>query len=205
MPSVAIRLIALANQISILAVAFLLHADYQKLICGTVFIACRVSVPFCLHHPSLTIKSAAWVFFQWTASTWLGIGQKTGPGTSYLFGITSSASKRAEVVPKHANGWSGRIVHLLTPNFCLSCRLQPLLKLFTGTFLKSTTVFFQYPSLFLLEASRADSLQWKQVIWRMWLIYKHALIFLIIASEWLHGKFHFVFALWWICTKVKIL
>lgn len=59
MPSVAIRLIALANQISILAVAFLLHADYQKLICGTVFIACRVSVPFCLHHPSLTIKSAA--------------------------------------------------------------------------------------------------------------------------------------------------
>lgn len=30
MPSVATRLIALANQIYILSVAFLLHADYQK-------------------------------------------------------------------------------------------------------------------------------------------------------------------------------
>lgn len=37
MPSVATRLDALANQISILAVASLLHAHYQKVICGAVF------------------------------------------------------------------------------------------------------------------------------------------------------------------------
>ena len=44
-PSVATRLIALANQISILAVALLLHAHYQKLIYRRVFIACHFSGP----------------------------------------------------------------------------------------------------------------------------------------------------------------
>lgn len=42
-PSVAARLIALANQISILAVAFLLHTHYQKVIRCHVFITRHVS------------------------------------------------------------------------------------------------------------------------------------------------------------------
>lgn len=49
-PSVATRLGALANQISILAVAFLLRAHYQKRICRHVFIACHVPVPPVLRH-----------------------------------------------------------------------------------------------------------------------------------------------------------
>lgn len=52
-PSAAARLIALANQISILAVAFLLRAHYQKLICRHVFTACHVSVPSVLPSSAL--------------------------------------------------------------------------------------------------------------------------------------------------------
>lgn len=61
-PSVATRLIALANQISILAVAFLLRAHYQKLICCHVFITCHVSVPSFLPSSSfaLTLKKYLW-------------------------------------------------------------------------------------------------------------------------------------------------
>ena len=66
-PSVATRLIALANQISILAVALLLHAHYQKLIYRRVFIACHFSgpppppnpptfLPSFLHHPAFQIS-----------------------------------------------------------------------------------------------------------------------------------------------------
>lgn len=60
-PSVAPRLIALANQISILAVALLLHAHYQKLICRCVFIARHFSSPpppspSFLHHPTFQIS-----------------------------------------------------------------------------------------------------------------------------------------------------
>lgn len=69
MPSVATRLIALANQISILAVAFLLHTDYQNLICCPVFIARHISVLSFLHHPSLLLKSI--IFNSHFSDVWL--------------------------------------------------------------------------------------------------------------------------------------